>query len=137
MGRIIRPSHCVRGKFNFSPDLNISLSNLGFLCPDGRCFIFDSRANGYARGEGFAVSVVKRKSCVTKHDRVRALIRSISTNKDGSTSGGITQPSKDKQIRLMKEAYTKAGLKIHSTAYLEAHDMLSHLLPTLADTVFS
>jgi acyl transferase domain-containing protein len=84
-----------------------------------------------------AVSVIKKESCVTKHDRVRALIRSISTNQGRRTSGGITQPSKDMQIRLINEAYTKAGLRMDSTAYLEAHGMLSHLLPTLADTFFS
>ncbi|KAJ4302831.1 hypothetical protein N0V90_001722 [Kalmusia sp. IMI 367209] len=107
----------------FSPELNIALSNMGFLSPDGTCFSFDHRANGYARGEGFAVLILKRESGVTQSDRVRALIRSIATNQDGRTPGGITQPNKDMQIRLIQEAYNKAGLDMNSTAYFEAHGM--------------
>jgi acyl transferase domain-containing protein len=105
----------------FSPELNIALSNMGFLSPDGTCFSFDSRANGYARGEGFAVLVLKRLSNVVPGDPVRALVRSIATNEDGHTPGGITQPSKDMQVRLIHETYERGGLDMSSTAYFEAH----------------
>lgn len=44
---------------NLSPELNISLSNMGFLSPDGHCLNFDHRANGYARGEGVATFIIK------------------------------------------------------------------------------
>lgn len=112
----------------YSPELNISLSNMGFLSPDGTCFSFDHRANGYARGEGFAVLVLKRKSSIKPGDPVRALVRSIATNEDGRTSAGITQPSKDMQIRLIQEAYNKAGMDMNATAYFEAHGMFNFFL---------
>ncbi|CAI6288467.1 unnamed protein product [Periconia digitata] len=105
----------------FSPGLNIALSNICFLSPDGKCFSFDHRANGYARGEGFAVLVLKRQSDVSLCDPVRALIQSTATNKDGRTQGGITQPSKEMQIRMIREAYKKAALDLDCTAYFEAH----------------
>ncbi|PVH93388.1 reducing type I polyketide synthase [Periconia macrospinosa] len=105
----------------FSPELNIALSNMAFLSPDGKCFSFDHRANGYARGEGFAALVLKRQSDVNGGDSVRALIRSTATNEDGRTQGGITQPSKEMQIRLIREAYEKAGMDINCTTYFEAH----------------
>lgn len=105
----------------YSPELNIALSNMGFLSPDGSCYSFDHRANGYARGEGFAVLVLKRLSSVAQGDPVRALVRSIATNEDGYTPGGITQPSKDMQARLIHDTYERAGLDMSSTAYFEAH----------------
>jgi acyl transferase domain-containing protein len=105
----------------FSPELNIALSNMGFLSPDGKCFSFDHRANGYSRGEGFAVLILKRESDVHQSDRVRALIRATATNEDGRTQGGITQPSKEMQVRLIREAYEKAGIELDSATYFEAH----------------
>ena len=108
----------------FSPELNIALSNMGFLSPDGRCFSFDERANGYARGEGFAVLVLKRLSDVGPADSVRAVVRSIATNEDGHTAGGITQPSKDMQAALIRETYQRGGLDMRLTSYFEAHGML-------------
>jgi acyl transferase domain-containing protein len=109
----------------FSPELNIALSNMGFLSPDGRCFSFDHRANGYARGEGFAVLVLKPLSKVVEGDSVRALIRSIATNEDGHTPGGITQPNKDMQAALIRETYEMAGLDMGITSFFEAHGKLS------------
>jgi acyl transferase domain-containing protein len=105
----------------FSPELNIALSNMGFLSPDGICYSFDHRANGYARGEGFAVFVLKPLSKVAKGDTIRALIRSIGTNQDGHTMGGITQPNKDMQAKLIHDTYKKAGLDMSLTAFFEAH----------------
>jgi acyl transferase domain-containing protein len=99
-----------------SPEMNISLSNMGFLSPDGKCYSFDHRGNGYARGEGFAVLVLKPVSQAVKDgDTIRALIRSTGTNSDGHTRGGITQPSKDMQMALIQETYAKAGLSMSAT----------------------
>jgi acyl transferase domain-containing protein len=99
----------------------ISLDNLGFLSKESRCFSFDHRANGYARGEGFGVLVIKPlQAAVDGGDTIRAIIRSSSSNQDGKTPG-LTQPSKKAQERLIYDTYKKAGLDMHSTRYFEAH----------------
>jgi len=75
-----------------------SLANMGFLSPDSRCFSFDDRANGYGRGEGFGVIVVKLlASALRDGDSIRAVIRSTASNQDGRTATGITQPSSSAQ----------------------------------------
>ncbi|KAL8962774.1 MAG: hypothetical protein Q9193_000876 [Seirophora villosa] len=113
---------CAGANIIFSPELNIALSNMSFLSPDAKCYSFDHRANGYARGEGFGVLVLKRLSQAIKDaDTVRALIRSTGTNQDGYTSGGLTQPSKNLQAQLIKETYRKAGLDMAKTRFFEAH----------------
>ncbi|TGO44377.1 hypothetical protein BCON_0532g00010 [Botryotinia convoluta] len=72
----------------------ISLCNMGFLSPDSRCYSFDSRANGYARGEGVGVVIIKKLSDALKNnDTIRAVIRATGSNSDGHTPG-ITQPSR-------------------------------------------
>ena len=97
------------------------LSNMGFLSPDSRCFSFDHRANGYARGEGFGVVVIKRLSdAIHDGNVIRAVIRSTGSNQDGHTPG-ITQPDRDAQERLIRETYAKAGLSMKSTRFFEAH----------------
>ncbi|MCJ1437217.1 hypothetical protein MMC27_006603 [Xylographa pallens] len=106
----------------FSPEMNIALSNMNFLSPDGKCYSFDHRANGYARGEGFGVLVLKPVfQAIEDGDNIRALIRSTGTNQDGYTSGGITQPSKELQARLIVETYRKANLDMGITRFFEAH----------------
>ncbi|KAF2179436.1 hypothetical protein K469DRAFT_596142 [Zopfia rhizophila CBS 207.26] len=99
----------------------LSMTQMGFLSPDSRSFSFDERANGYARGEGIGVVVLKRLSDAIKdNDTIRAVIRSTGANQDGYTPG-ITVPSRDSQARLIRETYEKAGLDLGSTRYFEAH----------------
>ena len=107
----------------------MALCNMNFLSPDGRCYSFDDRANGYARGEGFATFILKHLSkALRSADTIRALIRSVGVNQDGHTSGGITQPSKDMQAQLIRETYNKAGLDMGVTRFFEAHGKSRHLL---------
>ena len=102
-------------------DSFVSTSRMGFMSPDSRCFSFDDRANGYARGEGFAVVVLKPlRDAVRDNDTIRCIIRSTGTNQDGHTPG-ITQPSKESQARLIRATYQKAGLDLGATRYFEAH----------------
>jgi acyl transferase domain-containing protein len=104
-----------------TPFTTVSLDNLGLLGKDGRCFSFDHRANGYARGEGVAVVVVKPlKDALRDGDTIRAVIRSSSSNQDGKTPT-ITQPSREAQERLILAAHAKAGLDLGETRYFEAH----------------
>lgn len=105
----------------YSPDMTMALSNMGFLSPDGCCYSFDRRANGYARGEGFGVVVIKLLSeAIRDGDTIRAVIRSTGSNQDGCTPG-VTQPSKDSQARLIRDTYHKAGLNLRTTRFVEAH----------------
>ncbi|ORY17862.1 putative polyketide synthase [Clohesyomyces aquaticus] len=101
-------------------DLTIGLSNLGFLSPDGVCHSFDHRANGYSRGEGFAVVILKRLAdAIRDGDTIRAVIRATGSNQDGATP--LAQPSKDAQAQLITKTYQQAGLDFTKTRYVEAH----------------
>ncbi|KAH6626290.1 phenolpthiocerol synthesis polyketide synthase ppsA [Chaetomium sp. MPI-SDFR-AT-0129] len=99
----------------------IPLTNLGFLSPDGRCYAFDHRANGYARGEGYAMLVLKRLAdAVRDGDTIRAVVRATGANQDGRTPG-ISQPRAEAQATLIRETYAKAGLSLSETRFFEAH----------------
>lgn len=105
----------------FTPEFGMALDNLGMLGPDSRCYSFDHRANGYARGEGFGVLVIKPLDAALRDgDTVRAVIRSSCSNQDGKTPG-VTQPSREAQERLIIDTYAKAGLDLGVTRYFEAH----------------
>ncbi|CAK49166.1 uncharacterized protein An03g05140 [Aspergillus niger] len=104
-----------------APEMTIGLDNLGLLSRDSHSYSFDKRANGYARGEGVGAVVIKRlDDAIADGDSVRAVIRSSSSNQDGRTPG-ILQPSKDAQVRLIRDTYQKAGLDMGVTRYFEAH----------------
>ncbi|TAQ90890.1 hypothetical protein B7494_g783 [Chlorociboria aeruginascens] len=102
-------------------DASMHLSSMSFLSPSSRCFSFDSRGDGYARGEGFGVLIIKRLSdAIRDNDTIRAVIRSTGSNQDGRTPG-VTQPSKDLQEQLIKDTYSKAGLDMNATTFFESH----------------
>ena len=94
------------------------LDNMNMLSLSGQCFSFDHRADGYARGEGFGVLVVKRLTDALRDgDTIRAVIRETASNQDGFTPG-ITQPSSDSQAALVEETYRRAGLSMNFTRYV-------------------
>ena len=102
-------------------DYTTILSNMQMLSPDGKCFAFDHRANGYSRGEGVGVIVLKRLSDALKsNDTIRALIRASRSNQDGHTAT-ITQPNGTAQAQLIRETYLYAGLSMKHTRFFEAH----------------
>jgi acyl transferase domain-containing protein len=97
------------------------MTDLNFLSPDGRSYSFDSRANGYARGEGVGLVVLKRLSdAIRNGDTIRAVIRATGSNQDGKTPV-ITQPNADAQRDLILRTYAAAGLKLDQTRFFEAH----------------
>lgn len=103
------------------PEGSLLLGNMNFLSPDSKCYSFDHRANGYARGEGVIVLVLKKLSdAVRDSDMIRSVIRSVVSNQDGRTPG-ISQPSTTAQECLIREAYQMAGLNLDKTRYFEAH----------------
>lgn len=104
-----------------TPDLFKMFSSLGMLGVDGRSYAFDSRANGYGRGEGVGTIVIKRLSdALAAGDPIRAVIRDTYLNQDGKTET-ITSPSQAAQEALIRECYRRAGLNPQDTQYFEAH----------------
>lgn len=104
-----------------NPVETIGMSHHGLLGTQGRCFSFDSRAEGYARGEGVGTVVLKPMSTAIRDgDTIRAVIRETGVNQDGRTSG-LTVPSVEAQERLIREVYWRAGLGLEQTKFVEAH----------------
>ncbi|XVS67516.1 SDR family NAD(P)-dependent oxidoreductase [Actinosynnema sp. CA-299493] len=93
----------------------------GGLSPDGRCFTFDSRANGYVRGEGAAVVVLKTlERAEADGDRVLAVIHGSAVNNDGATPG-LTVPSARAQAQVIGTACRRAGIDPAHVQYVELH----------------
>ena len=104
-----------------SPATMITFSHAHMLAPDGRCKTFDAAADGYVRGEGCGVIVVKRlEDAIRDGDRIRAVIRGSAINQDGA-SGGLTVPNGVAQQRVIAEALKRAGVAPSDVEYLEAH----------------
>ncbi len=103
------------------PNTAIAESKSGFLSPDGRCKAFDESADGYARGEGGAVVVIKPLSeALRDGDRVYAQILGTAVTQDGHTDG-ITVPSEDAQRAAITTALQRAGVQPGDVGYVEAH----------------
>ncbi|SEM07181.1 Acyl transferase domain-containing protein [Stigmatella aurantiaca] len=91
------------------------------LSPDGRCRAFDARANGFVRGEGCGVVVLKRLSdAVRDGDRIWAVVKGSAVNQDGQSSG-LTAPNGRAQESLLRTALEAAGVKPEQVGYVEAH----------------
>ncbi|KAH8900475.1 hypothetical protein GQ53DRAFT_862683 [Thozetella sp. PMI_491] len=99
----------------------IYIGAAGTLGINGRCFAWDSRAEGYGRGEGVATLVLKPlAAAVRDNDRIHAVIRESALNQDGKTQT-LWSPSADAQTKLIQDCYKRAGLDISETGYVEAH----------------
>lgn len=93
----------------------------GMLSVDGRCYTFDSRANGFVMGEGVGVIVLKRLADAERdNDRIYGVIKGSLTNQDGTTNG-ITAPSVLSQQELEKEVYDRFNINPETISYVEAH----------------
>ncbi len=104
-----------------SENVQISLSKAGMLSPDGKCKTFDNNANGYVRGEGCGMLVLKRLSDAIKDgDTIRGVISGSAIAQDGD-SGGLTVPNRSSQERVIKKAIHKAGIAPNDIQYVEAH----------------
>ena len=104
-----------------SPEININFSKSRMMALDGRCKTFDSAADGYVRGEGCGVVVLKRLSDAERDgDRILALIRGSAVNQDGRSSG-LTAPNGVAQEALLRQALANAGLSANEIDYIEAH----------------
>ena len=99
----------------------IALSQAGMLSSDGRCKTFDASANGYVRGEGCGMVVLKRLSdAIADRDSVLAVIRGSAVNQDGP-SGGLTVPNGISQQAVIEQALANAKVSPEMIDYVEAH----------------
>ncbi|KAI0156515.1 polyketide synthase PksD [Xylariaceae sp. FL1272] len=104
-----------------TPEETIHLGSMNFLSKDSQSYAFDHRANGYARGEGVIVLVLKRLADALQNgDMIRAVIRASGSNQDGHTPG-ITQPNYISQESLIRKVYRSCDLDFTATRYVEAH----------------
>jgi len=104
-----------------SPDGMIALAKGRMLSPTGQCHTFDAAADGYVRGEGVGVIVLRRLSDAERgHDPILAVIRGGAVNQDGATSG-ITVPRGAAQQEVIRRALAAAGVAPDQVGYVEAH----------------
>ncbi|WP_440099114.1 type I polyketide synthase [Streptosporangium sp. H16] len=103
------------------PGYSVVLDAAGAISPDGRSKAFDARADGYGRGEGAGVVVLKRLGDARRDgDRVLAVIIGGAVHQDGRTEG-IMAPSREAQEHLLRRAYRSASVRPDTVDYVEAH----------------
>ena len=104
-----------------SPAVTRSFDRAEAMSPTGRCHAFDAAADGYVRGEGAGVAVLKRLSDALRDgDRVLAVIRGSAVNQDGR-SNGLMAPNPAAQMAVLRAAYANAGVEPRDVDYVEAH----------------
>ncbi|MBI3243488.1 MAG: SDR family NAD(P)-dependent oxidoreductase [Chloroflexi bacterium] len=104
-----------------SPELTVTFSKYHMMSADGRCKTFDAEADGFVRGEGCAVIVLKRLSdAIADGDNILALIRGTAANQDGPSSG-LTAPNGPSQVAVIREALANGGVSPLDVSYVEAH----------------
>ncbi|MFJ2900656.1 type I polyketide synthase, partial [Streptomyces sp. NPDC087218] len=104
-----------------APESSVAVSKFGGLSPDGRAYVFDERANGYVRGEGGGLVVLKRLvDAVAEGDDVVCVIAGGAVTNDGGGEG-LTTPSADGQEEVLRLAYADAGIAPADVDYVELH----------------
>nr|WP_202547115.1 type I polyketide synthase [Streptomyces sp. SID2119] len=103
------------------PNTSVALTKLGTQSPAGLSRAFDGDGDGYARGEGCAVVVLRRLSdALADGDRVYALVHGSAVNNDGATDG-LTAPGRQAQTEVLRSAWENAGVAPRAVSYVEAH----------------
>ncbi|WP_349268771.1 phthiocerol synthesis polyketide synthase type I PpsA [Mycolicibacterium parafortuitum] len=104
-----------------SPAVTRSFDQAQAMSQSGRCHAFDARADGFVRGEGCGVAVLKRLSDAQRDgDRVLAVVRGSAVNQDGR-SNGLMAPNPAAQMAVLRSAYVSAGVETREVDYIEAH----------------
>jgi len=106
---------------NLRPETQLALAKWGMLSPHGHCYAFDSRADGFVRGEGAGVVVLKRLTdAVRDGDRVLGVVRGSAVNQDGR-SNGLTAPNAPSQRDVLTRALKSADVAASTVDYVETH----------------
>lgn len=104
-----------------NPGMMIALDAAGATAPDGKSKTFDKSANGYGRGEGAGIVILKRLSEAQEAgDQILAVVKGSSIFQDGRTAGMMAPNPKAQEIMLRK-TYERYGISPHSVSYVEAH----------------
>ncbi|MBU6399042.1 MAG: SDR family NAD(P)-dependent oxidoreductase, partial [Verrucomicrobia bacterium] len=104
-----------------TPGFHIAASEAGMLSPDGRCYAFDQRANGFLPGETVGVVLLKSLEAAQRDgDHIYGVILGSAVNQDGKTNG-ITAPSTHSQIAVETEVYERFGIQPETLSYVETH----------------
>ncbi|MDH2430801.1 type I polyketide synthase [Sphaerisporangium sp. TRM90804] len=110
---------------NILAETTLGAVRFGGLSPDGRCYTFDARANGYVRGEGGGAVVLKPLSAaLAGGDEIYCLIAGGAVNNDGDgdgTDAGLTVPSRSAQEEVIAAAYRRSGVDPLDVRYVELH----------------
>lgn len=103
------------------PETQIAMAKWGMLSPRGRCHSFDAGADGFVRGEGTGVVVLKRLTDAMRDgDRVLAVVRGSAVNSDGR-SNGLTAPNTIAQSEVIRQALRGANVPPSSVNLIESH----------------
>jgi acyl transferase domain-containing protein/acyl-CoA synthetase (AMP-forming)/AMP-acid ligase II/surfactin synthase thioesterase subunit/acyl carrier protein len=104
-----------------SPGTTVTLSQFNMMSPDGRCKVFDSRADGYVRSEGCGLVVLKRKSeALRDGDNILAYLRGSAIGQNGRGSA-ITAPNPEAQRQVIMKALADARCQPEEITLIEAH----------------
>ena len=104
-----------------SPTYTVALTKYRMMAPDGRCKVFDAAADGFVRGEGCGVVVLKRLAdAQADRDHIYALILGSAANQDGASSG-LTAPNGPSQEAVIRAALKFARVKPAEVRFVEAH----------------
>ena len=104
-----------------TPEGTENIELFGGLSPDAHCYTFDSRANGYVRGEGGAVVVLKPlERALADGDRVHAVLRGGAVNNSGQTSY-LARPDIEGQIEVVRAAHRRSAVEPEQVGYVELH----------------
>jgi acyl transferase domain-containing protein len=104
-----------------SPLTTIAFAKTGMLSPSGMCRTFDASADGYVRGEGGGVVLLKRlRDALRDGDRIHGVIKGSAVNHGGKAQT-LTSPNPYAQSQVIHEAYVRAGISVDQVSYIEAH----------------
>src|SRR5579862_8896631 len=122
----LREGHCTSAlaggvNLTLAPETAAAAAELGALSPDGRCFTFDARANGFVRGEGGGVVALKTlERALADGDVIYCVIRGGAVNNDGGGEG-LAAPDPRAQEELLRLAYERAKVTPAEIQYVELH----------------
>lgn len=104
-----------------TPEIFVALTRMGSVSPSGQVKAFAEDADGYVRGEGASVLILKRKEdAELQNDNIEIIIKSSAIRHNG-TSNGFTAPNPHVQTETIKDALSQSGLSVDDIDYVESH----------------